>query len=136
MFFFAFRGFSAANSSSRSYAGSVPVRFCFIQLRLDTLGSLCSQRGTSLRQKQFSTVLCLALPVIRSKEKDTQSGVLFLRLGAAQPPIAPHGAMRVRFPSAFVSYSFASIHSARSTRNAGHRFAKNSYQLFCALLSP
>ena len=38
-------------------------------------------------------------------------------------------------PSAFVSSPFASVHSARPTRNARHRFGKNGYQPFCASLS-
>ena len=33
-------------------------------------------------------------------------------------------------PSAFVSHIIGSVHSPRSARNAGHRFTKNSYQLF------
>ena len=31
-----------------------PVRFCVAKLRLDTLGSFFSQRGTSLRQNRYS----------------------------------------------------------------------------------
>ena len=38
-------------------------------------------------------------------------------------------------PSAFVSSPIASIHSTRPTRNARHRFGKNGYQSFYALLS-
>ena len=33
-------------------------------------------------------------------------------------------------PSTFVSHNFGSIHSPRYARNVGHRFVKNSYQLF------
>ena len=57
-------------------------------------------------------------------------GVLLFWTGMGRPPTKNPLGSADSLPSAFVSSHFASIRSARPTRNARHRFTKNSSQLF------
>ena len=58
--------FARSPSKSESDALSAfPVHLCVASRRLDTLGSSCSQRGTSLRRKQHS-VVCVLLSTGRN----------------------------------------------------------------------
>ena len=110
-------------------AGS-SVHLCVESRRLDTLGSSFSQRGTSLRPKQLSTVFGLLSPQSAPKISFERTRFFFFGADRGCSHAKNRRAVLRVLPSTCVSKAVASIRSACLSRNVGHRFAKNSYQLF------